>query len=91
MRRICFTAITLALGLTIGATPVESADNPSAFELSTTDVAILNPNTLHVIGHGHYHVTHLESGDLFEGENDYLDGEHDREVQRLPRRGRARR
>jgi hypothetical protein len=83
VRMPAFAALTIAFVLALGAAPVESADQPNAFELAATDVTILNPDSLQVIGHGHYHVTHLEGADLFEGENNYLDGEHDSEVQRV--------
>ena len=59
------------------------ADAAGGFDLTTTDVAILDPESRGVIGHGHYQVTHLDDGALFEGENRYLDGEYDREVQRV--------
>ena len=90
MRRIFFPAITIAISLALPAASVDAADNPTLFELSTTDVTIMNPDTLQVIGHGHYHVSHLVEGtDLFEGENNYLDGEHDSEVQRVERAANA--
>ena len=62
-----------------------AADDADAFDLSATDVTILNPDSRQVIGHGHYQVTHLDGAALFEGENRYLDGEYDREVQRVER------
>ncbi|HXN85316.1 MAG TPA: hypothetical protein VN867_04550 [Candidatus Binataceae bacterium] len=93
MSRGCFARISIfvaiATACALAAAPVKCADQPNPFELSTTDVAILNPDSLQVIGHGHYHVTHLEGADLFEGDNDYLDGEHDSEVQRVERGANA--
>ena len=66
--------------------PVASAaDGAAAFDLANTDVTILNPDSKQVLGHGHYKVTHLDGAMLFEGENRFLDGEYDHEVQRVER------
>lgn len=62
-----------------------AADGANAFDLTTSDVTILDSDSRQVIGHGHYKVTHLDGASLFEGENRYLDGEYDREVQRVER------
>jgi len=68
-------------------TPASGADATDVFELSATDVAILNPDNLKVIGHAHYNVTHRDGAMIFEGENRFQNGEYDREVQRVERRG----
>ena len=68
-------------GLTIAA----AADGVDAFDLSATDMTILNPDNRQVIGHAHYKVTHQQRAMIFEGENRYLDGEYDREWQRVER------
>ena len=60
-----------------------AADGAGAFDLNATDVTILNPDSLQVVGHAHYKVTHMDGATLFEGENRFLDGEYDHEVQRV--------
>ncbi len=60
-----------------------AADGVDAFDLSPTDMTILNPDSRQVVGHAHYKVTHQDRAMIFEGENRYLDGEYDREVQRV--------
>ncbi len=55
----------------------------SAFDLSATNVTIFAPDSQQVIGAGHYNLTHVDGFDVVEGENKYLDGEYDREKQRL--------
>jgi len=60
-----------------------AADGADAFDLANTDVTILNPDTRQVLGHAHYKVTHLHGAMLFEGENRFLDGQYDHEVQRV--------
>lgn len=62
-----------------------AAELQDAFDLATTDVTILDTKSLQVIGHGHYQVTRRDGAVLFEGENRYLDGEYDREVQHAER------
>ena len=62
---------------------VDEAVAQSEFELSSTDVTIFAPDSAQVIGHGHYKLSHIDGFDLVEGENKYLDGEYDREVQRV--------
>jgi hypothetical protein len=68
---LCVTLVTCA------------ADGADAFDLSNTEVRILNPDTKQALGHGHYKVTHIDGAMLFEGENRFLDGEYDQEVQRV--------
>ena len=53
--------------------------------MSPTEVTILNPDTREVLGHGHYKVTLDERGESFEGENRFVNGEYDHEVQRVER------
>ncbi len=60
-----------------------AAHGADVFDLSNTDVTILNPDTRQVLGHGHYKVVHQGSEMQFDGENRFLDGEYDHEVQRL--------
>jgi hypothetical protein len=62
---------------------VDDAAAQSQFELSATDVTIFAPDSEQVIGHGHYKLTHIDGLDVVEGENKYLDGEYDREEQRV--------
>ena len=60
-----------------------AGNRADAFDLTTTDLTILNPDTREVIGHGHYNVTKLDGAALFEGENRFLNGEYDREQERV--------
>ncbi len=60
-----------------------AADGAGAFDLSNTDVTILNPDTREVLGHGHYKVAREGGAMRFDGENRFLDGEYDHEVQRV--------
>lgn len=86
MRKIIpATVLLLVLSLPGPKRAACAVDSANAFDMATTDVTILNPDSRQVIGHGHYQVTHLHDALLFEGENRYLDGEYDREVQRAER------
>jgi hypothetical protein len=62
---------------------VDEAVAQSVFELSATEVTIFAPDSEHVIGHGHYKLSHVDGFDVVEGENKYLDGESDREEQQV--------
>jgi hypothetical protein len=75
-------AITALLALAIACWP-EGAAALSVFELSATDVTIFAPDSEMVIGHGKYKLTHVDGLDVVEGENKYLNGEFDREEQRV--------
>ncbi len=60
--------------------PAAAQDN---YDLSTTEITIFTPDGEEVIGHGRYKFTHVEGFEVVEGENKYLDGEYDREEERL--------
>jgi hypothetical protein len=62
---------------------VDVAGAQSVFYLSATDITIFAPDTDQVIGHGNYKLSHIDGLEVVEGENKYLDGEYDREEQRL--------
>lgn len=62
---------------------VDEAASESVFELSATEVTIFAPDSERVIGHGQYKLSHVDGLDVVEGENKYLDGEYDREEQRV--------
>src|SRR5580658_4903181 len=88
VRKFIHTAMPLVLiGCFWFAPTVWAADRANAFDLTTTDLTILNPDTREVIGHGHYKVTKLNRAALFEGENRFLNGEYDRETERVERIG----
>ncbi len=76
--KILAIAALLALASSL---PVNEAEAQSGFQLSATDVTILAPDSEEVIGEGHYRLTHVDGLDVVEGENKYLDGEFDRELQ----------
>ncbi len=82
---IAATILFLVISILCLKLVASAADGADVFDLTTTDVTILNPDSLQVIGHAHYKVTHLDGAMLFEGENRYLDGEYDHEVQRVER------
>jgi hypothetical protein len=75
-----FSFVITILCLTMVAFAADGAD---AFDLGNTDVTILNPDTRQVLGHSHYKVTRQGSEMQFAGENRFLDGEYDHEVQRV--------
>jgi hypothetical protein len=76
-----FSLIAISVVVAVSSNALAAADNP--FELANTDITIYAPDTDQVIGHGHYNLTHLEDADLIEGDNKYLNGEFDRETQRV--------
>jgi len=82
---IAATILYLVISILCLTLVASAADSADAFDLAATDVTIINPDSRQVIGHGHYKVTHLNGATLLEGENRYLDGEYDREVQRVER------
>ena len=65
------------------ASAADGAHPTDVFDLSPTDMTILNPDSHEIVGHAHYKVTRQDRAMIFEGENRYLDGEYDREVQRV--------
>lgn len=84
-----FIAIILLLTLSfmfLGAVAF-AADDTGIFDLPATDITILNPDSKEVLGHAHYKITHQDGVILFEGENRFLDGEYDQEVERVEPRG----
>lgn len=76
----CLITILSVLLLTMAPRP---AGAQNEFDLTDTDVTIYAPDSERVIGHGHYKLTHVDGFDVVEGENKYLDGEYDREEQRV--------
>jgi len=70
-------------GVSYGEPVAVTGNRTNAFDLTTTDLTILNPDTREVLGHGHYKVTKLDDAALFEGENRFLNGEYDREQERV--------
>jgi hypothetical protein len=82
MRRIIAAAVLLLFS-SMCTGMAQAVDGANVFDLSNTDVTILNPDSLEVIGHAHYKVTHQNRAMIFEGENRFLNGEYDREVQRV--------
>ncbi len=63
--------------------PMDEAVAENAFYLSATDTTIFAPDSNQIIGHGHYRISHVDGLEVVEGEDKYLDGEYDREEQRL--------
>jgi hypothetical protein len=85
-RLVADLCATILIVVAIAASHHASAsavDQPGVFDLSNTDVTAYDPATNQVIGQGHYKVTHVDGADLVEGENKYLNGEFDRETQRV--------
>jgi hypothetical protein len=79
--------LLFVVALPLAPSSVSSADGAHAFDLTSTELTILNPDTQQVLGHGHYKVTKVPNGELFQGENRFLNGEYDLEEQRVERAG----
>ncbi len=84
---IAATILFLVISILCLTLVASAADGADVFDLTNTDITILNPDTRQVLGHGHYKVTHIDGAMLFEGENRFLNGEYDHEVQRITRVG----
>ena len=83
VRRIIAAGALLLV--TSRCTALALAGGKDVFDLANTDISILNPDSLEVVGHAHYKVTHQDRVTIFEGEDRFLNGEYDREVQRVER------
>jgi hypothetical protein len=75
-------AIAILLTLATGSW-IEVVAPQGLFQLSATDITIFAPDSEQIIGHGHYNLAHVDGLDVVEGENQYLNGEFDREEQRV--------
>lgn len=63
---------------------LEPAVEPeSAFDFLPTEITIFDPDDRRVIGHGRYSVTETDGTEVVQGENVYLDGRRDWELERL--------
>jgi len=60
-----------------------AVETGSAFDFLPTELTIFDPADRQVIGHGRYSVSTTEGVEVVEGENEYLDGRRDRELERL--------
>ncbi len=80
---IVATTLLFAISAFDVASVAFAADGAEVFDLSNTELTILNPDTREVLGHGHYKVTREGGAMRFDGENRFLDGEYDHEVQRV--------
>ena len=60
-----------------------ATDGARPFDMTSTDLTILDPDTHAVLGHGHYKVSKDGSAQVFEGENRFVNGEYDHEEQRV--------
>jgi hypothetical protein len=58
-------------------------DPDTAFDFLPTDVTIYDPDDMRVVGHGRYRIDRPDGMEIVEGENEYFDGRHDRERERL--------
>jgi hypothetical protein len=75
-------ALLLAvLGFSGGA--ASAAGGRSALDFAPADYTILSPDGATILGHTHYSIEALGNIDVLRGENRYLDGEYDRETDRL--------
>ncbi len=89
MNGLCVLALLAALMSPVltgagSAKDLESSVNSdSAFDFLPTALTILSPTDRRVIGHGRYSVTETDGTEVVQGENEYLDGRHDRELERL--------
>jgi hypothetical protein len=89
MSGLCILALLAALMTPVligagSAKALESSANPdSAFDFLPTALTIFSPTDRRVIGHGRYSVTETDGTEVVQGENEYLDGTYDRELERL--------
>jgi len=79
---LCLTLlVSFVIGLpsfaTAGATTREAFDFPAA------DLTIFSADGKQVIGHGRYTISRTDDTELLRGENNYLDGDHDVELESL--------
>lgn len=75
--------LLLIVVLGSGISLVRLAVAQSDFDLPATEVTIFAPDSEQVIGHGQYKLSYADGLEVVEGENKYLDGEYDREEQRV--------
>ena len=76
--------VLMTLTLTGASNPLETNVDPdSAFDFLPTDLTIFDPHEKQIIGHGRYSVTQTNGTEVVQGENEYLDGRHDQELERL--------
>ena len=76
--------VLMTLTLTGASNPLETNVDPdSAFDFLPTDLTIFDPHEKQVIGHGRYSVTQTNGTEVVQGENEYLDGRYDQELERL--------
>lgn len=80
---INWTFLLVIIAILCARLDASAADGADVYDLADTDVTILNPDNQQVLGHGHYHVTRSDGAMSFEGENRFLDGEYDHEMQRV--------
>ena len=53
------------------------------YDFLPTDLTIFSPHEKQIIGHGRYSVSQTDGTEVVQGENEYLDGRHDQELERL--------
>lgn len=62
---------------------VPAAGTPACAGQRPTNFAIMSPDGSQILGHGHYDIDISGSTETVTGENVYLDGQHDEELERL--------
>ncbi len=77
------TSILTGAGSSNALEPSVDPESESAFDFLPSDVTIFSPHEGQIIGHGHYSVTQMDGIEVVQGENEYLDGRHDRQLERL--------
>ena len=75
--------ILTSAGASNALEPSVDPEFESAFDFLPTDVTIFSPHEGQVIGHGRYRVTETDGIEVIQGENEYLDGRNDRELERV--------
>jgi len=60
-----------------------SPSNQVASDFPATDLNIFSADGKRIIGHGRYTISRSDDTELLRGESDYLDGEHDLELESL--------
>jgi hypothetical protein len=73
--------VSLLIGLPWFA--VASASNPVAADFPAIELNIFSADGKRIIGHGRYTISPTDDTELLRGESNYLDGEHDLELETL--------
>ena len=77
------STLLVSLLIVVPYSAVAGDANSPASDFPATDLIIFSADGNHVIGHGRYTISRTDDTEILRGENQYLDGEHDVELERL--------